>query len=122
MIAPRKNNRNYFSVQSRHSNLNTYPARTSVNLSLGNASNNFFSYKKTFKSGPPNPFVVEKNMSQPRKGGLNLGYVKEQATKEKGDKNISGSGEKDFIGSGDESKLSKLAFLHPVKVNVSVFI
>ncbi len=126
MFASRKNNRNVFSTRSlTHHDFKKYPATTSINLSLGNASNNFFSYVKSFKTGPPNPFVVPKNISKPRQGGPDLGYISPKVIKEKEKEEkqqISGFGEnyavshETLIGHGDELNVSKLAFMHPIKV------
>ena len=110
-------------VQSHHRrDLTKYPARTSINLSLGHASNNFFCSIKTFKTGPPNPFVIQKNISKPRDGALDLPYIspkaiiqKEKETRTKTTFNDNVVSKKSLIGHG-ESASTNLAFLHPVKV------
>ena len=120
MIATRKNNRNIVLVRSQHvSDSKKYPAKTSVNLALGHAATNFFCCVKTYETGPKNPFLVTKNISEPRKGGFDLGYIPVNVIvqKEKEEKK-----KDDIVGFGNASEPNvnedntNLAFLHPIKV------
>ncbi len=83
---------------------------------------------RSYKTGPPNPFQVTKDISTPRKGGLDLKIIPPKAIiqQKKEQKNMISSGagsgsqflQENLIGKGESSKSSKLAFLHPIKVRL----
>ncbi len=101
---------------------NPYPANESVNLSLSNSSSNIAVFAPLVLP-QQNVLVVQKQMSDTRKGGMDLGLPKAQHLLEKNlDTSYDPSNEQ-LDGAGPDKKVNKdkleNMFLHPIKVCVT---